>query len=74
MKAFVIMAALALGACGDVDQSMTGTKVNRGDEPAYKGAHNRNMAKGWTPGTREAWDRQVRERGQLQNEYVKTNR
>jgi hypothetical protein len=32
------------------------------------------MAKGWTPGTREAWDRQVRERGQLQNEYVKTNR
>jgi hypothetical protein len=48
--------------------------VNRGDEPAYKGAHDAEVAKGWTPGDKLAWERQVRERGQLQNEYVKTNR
>jgi len=74
MKAFVILAALVLSACGDVDQSMTGTKVSRGDEPAYKGAHDQYMAKGWEPGKQDAWDKQIRERGQLQNEYPRTNR
>jgi hypothetical protein len=75
MKACVMVAAaLALCACGDVDQSMSGTKVSRGDEAAYKGAHNQNMAKGWEAGNRDAWNKQIRERGQLQNEYVKTNR
>ena len=75
MKAIVIAAAaLLLSACGDVDQSMTGTKVSRGDDPAYKGAHNLNVAKGWEAGNKDAWNKQIRERGQLQNEYMKTNR
>jgi len=73
MKIYLV-ALLALAACGEVSQSKQGSAVNRGDEPAYKGAHDAEVAKGWTPGDKLAWERQVRERGQLQNEYVKTNR
>ena len=65
---------LLLAACGEVDQSKQGAAVNRGDEPAYKGARTAQVAKGWTPGDKGAWDKQVRERGQLQNEYNRTNR
>jgi len=72
--AFFAAAALLLSGCGEVDQTMSAEQVNRADEPAFKGAHNQNVAKGWTPGTRAAWEKQVRERGQLQNEYQKTNR
>lgn len=76
MKNLLIFPALvlALAACGEVSQSKQGSAVNRGDEPPYKGASTAQVAKGWTPGDKAAWDRQVRERGQLQNEYVKTNR
>ncbi|MCE3261293.1 MAG: hypothetical protein K0R43_372 [Pseudoduganella sp.] len=74
MKTFLLAVVLALAGCGEVSQSKQGSAVNRGDEPAYKGARTAQVAKGWTPGDKAAWDRQVRERGQLQNEYQKTNR
>ncbi|WP_342118182.1 hypothetical protein [Pseudoduganella sp. OTU4001] len=70
----VALALLALAGCGEVSQSKQGSAVNRGDEPAYMGARNAQVAKGWAPGDKAAWDRQVRERGQLQNEYPRTNR
>jgi len=74
MKRSIAMLALLLAGCGEVDQVKQGSAVNRSDEPAYKGARTAQVAKGWTPGDKAAWDKQVRERGQLQNEYVKTNR
>ncbi|WP_028103749.1 hypothetical protein [Pseudoduganella violaceinigra] len=73
MKIYVVL-LLALAGCGEVSQSKQGSAVNRGDQPSYTGAGNAQVAKGWTPGNKASWDRQVRERGQLQNEYVKTNR
>ncbi|KQZ43959.1 hypothetical protein [Duganella sp. Root1480D1] len=74
MKHYLLLALLALAGCGEVSQSKQGSAVNRGDEPSYKGASTAQVAKGWTPGDKASWDKQVRERGQLQNEYVKTNR
>lgn len=68
--AVAAMLALALSACGEIDQSKTGASVERGDDAAFKGAPgSMNVAKGWTPGSKDAWNKQVRERGQLQNEY-----
>jgi hypothetical protein len=73
MRRLAAMAALlALAACGEIDQSKAGAAVDRGDIPAYKGAANANVAKGWAPGDQTAWNKQIRERGQLQNEYNRT--
>jgi hypothetical protein len=63
------MLALALSACGEIDQSKTSATVDRGDQPSYQSAATPNMAKGFAPGSKDAWNKQVRERGQLQNEY-----
>ena len=65
--------ASVLAGCGETDQAKTGSGVNRGDEPAWKGAKNAHVAKNWKPGDRSAWEGQIRARGQQQNEYVKTN-
>ncbi|AXA91434.1 hypothetical protein [Massilia sp. YMA4] len=70
MKRLVIVtAALLLAACGEVDQSRPGVAVERGDQAAYTGAHGTIAAKGWEAGNRTSWQQQVRNRGQLQNEY-----
>jgi len=69
MRAAVVMAALLLAACGEVDQAKQGAGVERGDQAAYTGAHGTIPAKGWQAGNRGAWEKQIRSRGQLQNEY-----
>ncbi|MBK4734504.1 hypothetical protein [Noviherbaspirillum pedocola] len=74
MRATSCLAALAacamLAGCGERDQSLaTGAR----GEPLYKGAKNEFVAKGYTPGTREAWEAQLRSRALTQNEYNKTN-
>ncbi|AVR96385.1 hypothetical protein [Pseudoduganella armeniaca] len=70
MKRLVIVtAALLLAACGEVDQSKQGAGVERGDHAAYTGAHGTIAAKGWEAGSRSSWQQQIRNRGQLQNEY-----
>ena len=76
MKTFTLMCIacgmLALTACGERDQSLANKRGSK-DEPAWKGAHNEFVAKGWTTGDKTAWENQIRVRGQSQNEYVKTN-
>lgn len=73
LAALCAATGLALAGCGEVSQSKSADTVNRGDQPAYKGAANAQVAKNWKPGDRTAWENQVRQRGQYQNEYVKTN-
>ncbi|HEX7649484.1 MAG TPA: hypothetical protein VF450_18950 [Noviherbaspirillum sp.] len=67
------LAAAAIAGCGEVDQSMSAANTNRGDEPAYKGAKDPFVAKGWTPGDKGSWETQMRTRSLTQNEYNKTN-
>ncbi len=75
MKRFLMLAACAalLAGCGEVDQSKTASNTNRDDAPAWQGAKNAYVVKGWSPGDKTSWETQLRTRGQTQNEYTKVN-
>jgi len=66
-------AAMLLAGCGEPDQAKTGDNTNRSDVAAWQGAKNPHVVQGWNPGNQSSWENQIRARGQLQNEYVKTN-
>lgn len=74
MKRLFIIAAstVLLAACGEIDQSASSDRYFPDAHP-YKGAKNAFVEAGWTPGDKTSWQNQLRERGQYQNEYVKTN-
>ena len=71
--AFFLAASALLAACGEPDQTKTSGTTNRGDAVPWQGASNQQVVKGWTPGNQGSWENQIRSRGQLQNEYMKTN-
>lgn len=75
MRPVLILAACAalIAGCGEIDQNKETGNTNRADVPASKGTNNGYAVKGWTPGNQGSWENQVRARGQLQNEYAKTN-
>ena len=75
MRATLIVAAAAalLAGCGEPDQTKTSDTTNRSDVAPWQGAKNPHVMKGWTPGNQGSWENQIRARGQLQNEYAKTN-
>lgn len=64
--------AVALAACGEKDQSLAGSTVGS-DNKAYEGVKSPYLEKGWTTGDKVSWEKQMRDRGQHQNEYNKTN-
>lgn len=64
--------ALALAACGELDQSKTADR-HQPDAKAYEGAKNAYVVPGWKPGDKTAWENQIRTRGQTQNEYQRIN-
>jgi hypothetical protein len=74
MRALLIsLLALGLSACGETSQSQDKARVS-GDVAPYKGAVNDPyVIKGWTAGNKIEWDKQMHERAQKQNEYVKVN-
>lgn len=75
MKRTLMLAACSvfLAACGETDQSKSAGNTNRGDVAAWQGAKNEHVVKGWTPGDKASWEKQLRTRNQQQNEYLKTN-
>ena len=60
-------AALALVACGE----KTAGAVKKSDVPAFQGSTGQAAytANGWKAGDQSAWDQQLRNRAQGQNEY-----
>jgi hypothetical protein len=68
----VSLSALALMACSERDQSLTGSPV-KSDGKSWQGAKNDFVAHGWTPGDKTSWEKQIRTRGQNQNEYIRMN-
>jgi hypothetical protein len=70
--AMVSLFALALLGCGERSQSQADAR-DAGDTPDWQGAKNEFVAKGWTPGNKAAWELQLRNRAQTQNEYTKVN-
>lgn len=60
--------ALLLGACGEKPQT-AGTQVS--DQPAWKGAQASFTTPGWEAGDRAAWEAQMKQRNQNQNDYMR---
>jgi hypothetical protein len=73
MRTFGILVAVSLvatlSACSEKPQFLGG---NKKDAPAYTGAKNPYVEKGWTAGDKTSWEMQLRARAQNQNEYTKT--
>jgi hypothetical protein len=69
-SAAVLCMVLALGACGEKPQTLADQR--KPDAPAWKGAPGSlSVAEGWKAGDQASWDQQIRNRAQVQNEYVR---
>lgn len=69
--ALLAMAALALVACGEKQQTIS---QNSGrDTPAQQGTGSVFQVQGWKAGDRASWEQQLKMRAQTQNDYVKSN-
>jgi len=61
-----LLVLLSVSACTEKPQILDTKKVT---VPAYMGAHNGYVEKGWTPGDKTSWEAQLKARAQGQNEY-----
>jgi hypothetical protein len=65
--------ALALTACGEKKQTMTGAG-KRSDAAPWVAGNSANpayAAAGWKGGDKAAWEAQMNQRNQAQNDYVR---
>ena len=71
--AAVAVGALALAGCGEKKQSMTGAGKKSDPAPwvVGSGANPAFAATGWKGGDKAAWEEQMRQRNQAQNDYVR---
>jgi len=71
--ATVAVAALTLGGCGEKKQTMTGAGKKSDPAPWVVGssANPAFAAAGWKGGDKAAWEAQMRQRNQAQNDYVR---
>lgn len=68
--AVVLLAAAGLAGCGEEPQQ--GTQAERKvDTQSWDGAQAKHTAGGWTQGDRASWERQLKQRTEQQNEYVR---
>jgi len=70
-----IVLALAMVACGEKPQTIDGSSARKSDEPAWAVSNTADpafSAPGWkTTGDKAAWEQQIRQRGQAQNDYAR---
>ena len=66
-------AVLALTGCGEKAQTMKGDSKKSDAEPwtTSSSANAAFAAPGWKGGDRAAWEEQMRQRNQAQNDYVR---
>ncbi len=68
----VIAALLLLAGCGEKEQTINGSY--KPDQKAWQAASGSPYnAAGYKAGAKAAWDTQMRDRAQVQNEYIKVN-
>jgi hypothetical protein len=58
-----------LVACSENSQAL---KASKSDVAAYQGAKNGFVDKNWTPGDKTSWEKQLRVRAQIQDEYTRS--
>ena len=71
--AAAVAAGLALAGCGEKKQTMTGAGKKSDPAPWVVGssANPAYTAPGWKAGDKAAWEEQMRQRNQAQNDYVR---
>lgn len=69
--AVLALAALALAACTEKPQTLGQNSGH--DTPAWSGTGSVFQVQGWKAGDRAAWEQQMKQRAQTQNDYVKVN-
>jgi len=76
-RAVVLAVAMTAGlaACGEKPQVMDGASRVKSDQPAWavsNAADPAFAASGWkSSGDKAAWEQQIRQRGQAQNDYAR---
>ncbi len=72
LSSAVALSALALVACGDQPQELTGEGIQHDSAP-YQGVGSSQYAQeGWKPGDRSSWEQQLKTRAQYgQNDYTR---
>ena len=67
------MAALALAACGEREQTVNQGGVRKSDAKAWQGAQSASYSvPGWKSGDKDSWEAQLKTRAQQgQNEYTR---
>ena len=68
IRCLALSALLGLGACSEPAQTATARRV---DDKPWVGPATAFTAAGWTPGDRAAWEQQMRQRSQGQNDYLR---
>ena len=63
-------ATLVLAGCGEQAQTASARKSDGKPWDSTSGAY---MAEGWKAGDKTAWEQQMRQRAQAQNEYARTS-
>jgi uncharacterized low-complexity protein len=69
--AVAAVATLALGACGEKPQ--TAGTTPKSDTKAWEGQASAHAADGYKGGDKAAWEQQLRQRAQNQNDYTRTS-
>ncbi|HUP08389.1 MAG TPA: hypothetical protein VMU47_14620 [Caldimonas sp.] len=68
--AVIVLGMLGLLAgCGERDQSTANAKRSA-DKPAWDSSSSKYVVPGYTPGDKAAWEAQLRERAQAQNDFA----
>jgi len=72
MKTFAawMLSALALAACSERPQEMTGQTI-RGSVPSWQGPASAFTAPGWKVGDQGSWSQHMQTRAQGQNEFAR---
>lgn len=69
-KAIICLSFIfGLVACSENSQAL---KASKSDVAAYQGAKNGFVDKNWTPGDKTSWEKQLRVRAQIQDEYTRS--
>lgn len=63
--------AFALAGCGEKAQTASAAGARKADTQPYAGTQSAYMAPGWAAGDSKAWEAQLRNRTQAQNEYIR---
>jgi hypothetical protein len=64
-----VLVVIGLAGCGERDQSLASSK-RKADTPAWQSDTSSFAAPGYAPGDRGAWEQQLRNRAQAQNDFA----